>query len=71
MTEERRRPHACPSCGGSTLVRGQAVEGMSIGLTPTTEEGPAVTVPVCSDVCYECGMVCLFVRVSQVKGSGR
>lgn len=68
---ERRRPRTCPSCGGDLIVRGPQVEGVAVQLAPATEEGPGVSVPAYSDVCYDCGMVCLFVRVSHTKGDHR
>jgi hypothetical protein len=60
---ERRRARTCPSCGGSNIVRGREVEGLSICLVPATEESPEVTLPAYSDICYECGLVSLFVRI--------
>lgn len=37
---------------------------MAVSLVPATEESAAVSVPVYSDVCYQCGMVSLFARVA-------
>jgi hypothetical protein len=45
------------------------VDGISILLVRGTEEGEAVTVPAYSDVCHDCGLVSLYVRVSP--GSGQ
>lgn len=67
--EERRRARQCPSCRGGTIVRGGQVDGISILLVPGTEESEAVTVPAYSDVCHDCGLVSLYVRVSP--GSGQ
>ena len=67
VKRERRRPRLCPSCRGERIIRGPMVEGMSVSLAPATEEGPAVCVPVYSDICGDCGMVTLFVRVREAK----
>jgi len=66
---ERRRARRCPSCGGANIMRGMQIEGVQIPLVRATEEGPAVAVPAYSDICGECGMVTLYVRVGEQKKS--
>jgi predicted RNA-binding Zn-ribbon protein involved in translation (DUF1610 family) len=61
----RRRPRVCPSCGGDTIVRGEQVEGVSVSVSPTSEAGPGASMPAYSDVCHDCGMVMLYVRVGE------
>lgn len=63
MTQERRKARRCPGCGGGNIGRGHQVEGVSIVLAPAEPESPAVTAPAYSDVCRDCGMVLLFVRL--------
>ena len=65
MPKEQRRPRRCPSCGGGNIVRGSEVQGISVTVTPQTEVSSAVTVPAYSDICYDCGLVSLFVRVGE------
>ena len=67
MRDERRRPRKCPGCGGSSIVRGTEVQGVAVTVVPPTEESAAVTVPAYWDVCYGCGMLTLFVRVSEAQ----
>jgi hypothetical protein len=62
---ERRRIRSCPSCGGNNIVRGSEVQGVTVTMAPATEDSAAVRVPAYCDVCYECGMLTLFVRVSE------
>jgi len=62
---DRRRARSCPGCGGSSIVRGTEVEGVAVTMVPPTEESAAVRVPAYCDVCYQCGMLTLFVRVSE------
>jgi|GEM_PF-2917480 len=61
--DRRRRPRRCPSCGGNNVGRGHQVEGIMITLVPASGGAPAVTVPAFSDICRDCGMVMLFVRL--------
>lgn len=68
MGAERRRERKCPGCSGTNIARGTQVEGIAVCLVPPTEESEAVTVPVYSDVCYQCGMVTLFARVGSTAG---
>ena len=46
-------------------MRGNELEGVQVPLVQATEEGPAVTVPAYSDICGECGLVSLYVRVAR------
>jgi len=48
-------------------MRGPKTEGLSIPLAPPEGQLPAAPVPAYADVCYDCGMVTLFVRVSAVQ----
>jgi hypothetical protein len=43
------------------------VEGLAIALVPATEVTPPVEVPAYSDICYDCGLVCLYVRVGHAE----
>ena len=67
MPKERRRSRKCPSCGGESIVRGSEVQGIGVTVTPQTEVSSAVTLPAYSDICYDCGLVSLFVRVGKFK----
>jgi hypothetical protein len=48
-------------------MRGPQAKGLGIPLAPPGGHKRAAPVPAYSDVCYDCGMVTLFVRVSDVK----
>ena len=69
-TKERRRLRNCASCWSDQIVRGTKVEGMAIPLGPGAQNGGAGTAPVYANVCCECGMVTLFVRISELSGMG-
>jgi len=62
--KERRRRRRCPSCGGEKITRGRVVEGVRVKLVPPTELSEEVSVPAYSDVCGECGLVTMFVRIA-------
>lgn len=67
MPEDRRRERRCPSCGGTQLLRARRVDGWSVTV-PATEEGPRdVRLAPFADVCYDCGMVTLFVRIADAR----
>jgi hypothetical protein len=44
------------------------VDGVSLSVSSTSEEGAGVSVPAYSDVCYDCGMVMLYVRIEKAGG---
>ena len=62
---ERRRERRCPSCGRDNVVRGPKVEGVAVPLPHASEGGNPVTTDAYADVCYDCGMVTMFVRLSE------
>jgi hypothetical protein len=63
--KERRRRRRCPSCGGEKMTRGREVEGVLVKLASPAEDSEEVAVPAYSDVCGECGLVTLFVRIGE------
>ncbi len=63
--DNRRRNRRCPSCGGANIMRGTKVDGVTVSLVRDTEDSPAVKVPAFSDICGECGLVSLYVRVGE------
>jgi hypothetical protein len=62
---ERRRRRTCPSCRGTNVIRGPKVGGLAIPLPHTGEGGKTLTADAYADVCYDCGMVTMFVRLSE------
>ena len=52
-------------------MRGTKVEGVRVSLVRETEDSPAVSVPAFSDICGECGLVSLYVRVGQLGEEGK
>jgi len=62
---ERRRRRRCPSYGSEKIARGREVECVRVRLASPTEDSEEVAVPAYSDVCGECGLVTLFIRVGE------
>ena len=62
---ERRRERRCPSCRGANVMRGPQVGGVVVPLPHASEGRQPVTTDAYADVCYDCGMVTMFVRLSE------
>jgi hypothetical protein len=66
MSSERRRTRRCPSCDSDSLMRGTRIEGWTIAVSPEGDSSTAAHLPPYADVCRDCGLVCLFVRVAEI-----
>lgn len=66
MSSERRRARRCPSCDSDSLMRGTRIEGWTIAVPPEGESSATTELPPYADVCRDCGMVSLFVRVGEI-----
>lgn len=44
------------------------MDGVSLLVSPESEGGSGASVPAYSDVCYDCGMVMLYVRIGKAGG---
>lgn len=67
MPAERRRGRKCPSCGGTAIARGSRVDGWAVVVPPEDEKGRETRLAPFSDVCRDCGMVTLYVRIGEAK----
>jgi len=67
MPPERRRERKCPSCGSTALARGKRVDGWAVVVPPEQDKGRETRLAPFSDICRDCGMVTLYVRIGEVK----
>ncbi len=67
---ERRKQRRCPSCGGHDLIRGWAVGNATISALVTREGEVAAPLTPYADICTDCGMVSLFVRLDDIRPVG-
>jgi uncharacterized protein (DUF433 family) len=67
MTKERRRERHCPSCGGKRVVRGTRIDGWAIAVPLKRGEEHPVSLTPFADVCPDCGMITLFVRIGDAR----
>jgi len=64
---ERRRFRTCHSCWSDRVIRSSRVDGVTVSVGPLVPDGPVATAPLYANVCRECGMVMLFVRLAEAE----
>jgi hypothetical protein len=67
MSAERRRNRNCPSCGGTNLRRESRVPGWTVPTSPSEEVEQALHLNPYCDVCNDCGLLSLYVRLSDTE----
>jgi len=67
MPDERRRARNCPSCGGKEVLRGNRIDGWAITVPARQGQVRGMRLAPFSDVCLDCGMVTLYVRIAEAK----
>jgi hypothetical protein len=67
MERPRRRPRQCPSCSSRNIARGEEAQGVRIRMNSVRAGEPGADAPAYADICGDCGMVTLYVRVRDVE----
>jgi ribosomal protein S27AE len=64
--EDRRRKRRCPSCGGTSMIRGCRVPGVQLQIVKDDGERLSGLIALYSDVCVECGLTSFYARRGEV-----
>jgi len=64
--QERRRKRQCPSCGGSSLIRGCKVPGVQLQIVREDSGDRSGLIALYSDVCVDCGLTSFYARRGEV-----
>ena len=65
---ERRRQRVCPSCGGTSMIRGCKVPGVQLQIVKQGGEPIGDLISLYSDVCVDCGLTSFYARRAEVAG---
>jgi len=65
-TRERRRRRHCPSCGGTSLLRGCRVPGVRLQVVSQDGRQRSGLIGLYSDVCVDCGLTSFYARRAEV-----
>lgn len=65
-TPERRRHRQCPSCGGTSMIRGCRVPGVQLQVVAPDGERRSDLIGLYSDVCVDCGLTSFYARRAEV-----
>jgi len=63
---ERRRKRRCPSCGGTSTIRGCRVPGVQLQIVREDGEQRSGLIALYSDVCVDCGLTSFYARRGEV-----
>lgn len=64
--QERRRRRQCPSCSGTSLIRGCRVPGIQLQVVSQDGSQRSGMIGLYSDVCVDCGMTSFYARRAEV-----
>ncbi len=64
--QERRRKRQCPSCGGSSMLRGCRVPGVQLQIVREDSGRRSGLISLYSDVCVDCGLTSFYARRGEV-----
>lgn len=65
--QERRRQRKCPSCGGSSMIRGCRLPGVQIQIVSHEGGRRSGLISLYSDVCMDCGLTSFYARRAEVE----
>lgn len=68
VTEERRRKRQCPSCGGTSMIRGCKVPGVQLQVVTEDGQHRSGLINLYSDLCVDCGLTSFYARRPEVTG---
>ncbi|MBN1460467.1 MAG: hypothetical protein JXA57_13105 [Armatimonadetes bacterium] len=64
--QDRRRKKQCPSCGGTSTIRGCKVPGVQLQIVREDSGDRSGLIALYSDVCVDCGLTSFYARRGEV-----
>ena len=64
--KEQRRQRRCPSCGGTSMIRGCRVPGVQLQVVTQQGDHRSGMIALYSDVCVDCGLTSFYARRGEV-----
>ena len=64
--QDRRRRKQCPSCGGTSTIRGCKVPGVQLQIVREDSGDRSGLIALYSDVCVDCGLTSFYARRGEV-----
>ncbi len=64
--QDRRRRRKCPSCAGTSMIRGCRVPGVQLQVVTREGQSRSGLIALYSDVCVDCGLTSFYARRAEV-----